>query len=224
MWGSVSGPCSVSSIWFSVFKPLPHCRDYCGWMTGLRVLEIQVAFALCCSFFRPSRLLQALCVSVWVLELAPVSKAKPAGIVIGIKAHIVFSCAPSSGVVTWRPPCRWLWGQVRTRVGKRPQPGQGQGIGIYKARLGTLCFELWVSGGIFLAVLGSLMKNADLTHLSVLVEVSSARGPRSRPGRNMPSFQKVHTEAPSLVCPMSPASGLALEVPHPPCVEPQVTL
>ena len=88
----------------------------------------------------------------------------------------------SSGIVTWSPLHRAALGSNEGLSGKALQSVEGEGVSIYKALLKILCIELMCQDVIFFfffAELGSLLRSADLTDSTMLVEASIALGPGS---------------------------------------------
>ena len=88
----------------------------------------------------------------------------------------------SSGIVTWSPLHRAAPGSNEGLSGKALQSVEGEGVSIYKALLKILCIELMCQDVIFFffsAVLGSLLRSADLTDSTMLAEASIALGPGS---------------------------------------------
>lgn len=94
----------------------------------------------------PFQLLQVLGVSIWILELAPVSKTKPAEILIGIETHIVFSVDPFFWSCHLVAPTPAAVGSNEHLGGKMPAVVKGEGISVYKALLETFCTDHRVSG------------------------------------------------------------------------------
>lgn len=115
--------------------------------------------------------------------MAPISKTKPAEIVIGILAHTVFSV----GSLLWNchlvPLHRAALGSNEGLSGKALQSVEGEGVSICKTLLEILFIELMCQDVIyiffFFAELGSLLRSADLTDSTMLVEASIAVGPES---------------------------------------------
>ena len=90
----------------------------------------------------------------------------------------------SSGIVTWSPLHRAAPGSNEGLSGKALQSVEGVGVSIYKALLKILCIVLMCQDVIFFfffffAELGSLLRSADLTDSTMLVEASIALGPGS---------------------------------------------